>query len=662
MKQTTIFRTIIFILTVLIFQIATIFASTPETWLGEWKSPTATNRPLQIIHGWFGDRTTPEKLRYFKDDCGLGGLVINVNSNNYLRNENEWKRLVDVVRSAKEIGLRIWIYDEDGYPSLMAGGVVLEGHPELESLALVYDAAKEDETAFSVRPAYEYTHAASKYSELRRYPNPLNPAATQRFIEVTHESYKKHLGELHHYVEAYFTDEPSLNAVNIGTIPPEVQKTLKIADPIDPNVPLLPMVVWSDALAKESFNKKSLFTGNSDADKNERQRFWETVARINARNYYQKIRDWCRVNNVLSSGHTLHEEIVVGHVPLDGNKLSVLRMMDIPGLDMLSSDPRVFAWGGWKTAGFPASAAALNGTRLLFTEISDFSQKMNADKKPANLLWMQAAAAWQAIWGVTEFTLYYPIEDRSPAIHKAYCDYVGRLNAVLRSAKPVRSMLLYYPITDIQREYLPTAEPLNLKLQSLRMQEMIRSFDRLGEMLVRNQIPFIITDTLGIQDGIEFSQQSDLPILIPRSVQIPNEIDQSRLQFCPASTSAAHQGCGLIEGEAQCPTGDGLKLKKLIDTAETPITPEAIRNGLEQKQERLIPASDWISFGKFERDNKNIYVVLNAEDKPYQGTLQVPNSANWSRLDPTTGNIEELPPTNTIPISLEPFQTVIFVE
>ncbi|MDR2754724.1 MAG: hypothetical protein LBC20_03370 [Planctomycetaceae bacterium] len=107
-KQITLLQTeitffcVTLILFFFLFSVELVFAATPESWFAEWNDPTAKNRPLQIIHGWFGDRTTPEKLRYYKDDCGLGGLVINVATNNYLRNETEWQRLVEVVRSAKE--------------------------------------------------------------------------------------------------------------------------------------------------------------------------------------------------------------------------------------------------------------------------------------------------------------------------------------------------------------------------------------------------------------------------------------------------------------------------------------------------------------------------------------------------------------------------------
>ena len=65
-------------------------------------------------------------------DIGMGGIVVNVGYDDYLDNEDAWQRFLVGVRSAAELGMRIWIYDENGYPSGTAGGKVLQGHPELE--------------------------------------------------------------------------------------------------------------------------------------------------------------------------------------------------------------------------------------------------------------------------------------------------------------------------------------------------------------------------------------------------------------------------------------------------------------------------------------------------------------------------------------------------
>ena len=145
------------------------------------------------------------------------------------------------------------------------------------------------------------------------------------------------------------------------------------------------------------------------------------------------------------------------------------------------------------TAGMPASAARLNGRRRVMTEVSDFSQKMGG-QGPVGVAEMQATAAWQATWDVTDFTLYYSPNDRSIEDYRQYGDFVGRLNAILKPATPSAETLLYYPIYDCWAEYLPVAEPLRIPTQSPRAQQLVRSFLQLGQKLQRSQVPFTLTD------------------------------------------------------------------------------------------------------------------------------------------------------------------------
>ena len=600
-------------------------AGIPASWRTEWDSPSAAMRPLQIVHGFVGHYDTPEKMAYFKDECGLGGIVCNVGPDNYLYNDTVWKSFVNAVKSAKSLGLRVWIYDEDGYPSPEAGGVVLRGHPEFECMALVYDKDRADEP-FYVRPAYEFTHAANNFAAARRYPNLLHSEATRRFLEVTHQQYRDRLGEeLFNEVEAFFTDEPSLNAVNIGQIPEDVRKNVRIDDPLDPDLKPLPMVPWCDDLPERYREKygqdliplrKSLFVGDSDDDKQARQRFWSLVGELTRDRFYGQIQQWCQGNGssvptadspntplrLASSGHTLHEEPTHAHVPLDGNKLEVLMRMDVPGLDMLASNPKHAVWGAWRAAAFPASAAWWTNRRLVMTEISDFSEKMGGSG-PVDLKTMCAAAAWQAAMGVTEFTLYYVIKDRDEATHKMYCDYVGRLNAILRSAKPVYDVILYYPITELQAEYLPMAEPLNLQKLSPKTRECVANFENSGRMLLERQIPFVIVD--------------------------------------------------------KKPENAKLFVQTVENVKNLPVA------GLP----KIAPENTWIILGRFERDGRDIFLLLNADDVSYEGKLSFPSKdspGRWDILNPVTGEISSLDAVaetagEVIPVKLRSKQALIYI-
>jgi len=651
----------------------------PDAWLKEWNNPSPELRPLQIVHGYYN-----EDVAYYRDLCGLGGVVCNFGPKGYLRDEAEWKRFVDFVRRAREAGLRIWIYDEDGYPSPMAGGIVLDGHPELESMALVYDPTQKD--SFAVRPAYEFTHASNNYAAARRYPNPLHPVATQRFLEVTHDAYRKHLGdELFGQVEAFFTDEPSLNAVNIGQIPEESRKNVRVDDPLDPNLKPLPMVPWCDDLPelyRERYDedlmsqRKSLFTGSSEQDKKVRKQFWSLIAELNADRFYGAIEKWChdagaswptfdKINAPLklaSSGHSLHEELLLGHVPLDGNKLTILSRMDVPGLDELNSDPRCCFWGGWKAAAFPCSAAILGNKRLVMTEISDFSQIMSGEK-PASLSMMEAACAWQAAWGVTEFTLYYGIRERegnrldtvngdvheflrnrniadgplAERTHKAFCGFIGRMNSILREAIPVRPVLLYYPIDDLQEEYLPMAEPLRLEGQTPKMKSIIESFDRLGQLLTGNQIPFVLADDRLLETVVGDSAYHTL--LIPRETKLSASTEKLLEQF----------------------TARGGKVLK--DQKSQPIDAATLKHEIvtNHSMPNIQPTNDFVTLGSFTRENRRIHLLVNGNDKEYSGVFHLPQGT-WTILDPSTGKITQSSSENALPLKLTPHQTLLFME
>ena len=336
-----------------------------------------------------------------------------------------------------------------------------------------------------MRRAYEFTHASNNYYAARRYINLIDDRAVRCFIANTHEAYYKRLGPYFGTtVQATFTDEPSLITIDLGSL------KRNVVDPIDPSIRPLPAVPWCYDLPQRFRDRygrdlmplrRSLFMGNSPQDRQGRRQFWSLIAELVAERYFVRSRRRCAGHHIASSGHTLWEEQPLHHVPLEGNALKVLGRMDVPGLDMLTSDPEQVVRDGWMTAALPASAAALHGRRRVMTEISDFSEVHNG-QAPAALRDMEATAAWQAAWGVTDFNLYY-----SPAAHpvekyRAYCDYVGRLNAVLKPATLAPQVLLYYPIYDLWAEYLPVAEPLQLRSQSQRAQQIVNSFTRLGRI------------------------------------------------------------------------------------------------------------------------------------------------------------------------------------
>ena len=642
----------------------------PVSWRTAWKNPEPQHRPLQIVHGIHLQGRQPEGVdqvvvgtrptnfvrsgmqRY--RDHGLGGLVCNVDFQDYMNSEQNWNTLVAAVEACHELGLIVWIYDEQGYPSGAAGGRVLQENPAYEALELVYDASRED--PFVVRPAYEYTHASNNYYAARRYTNLIDDRAVGCFLEKTHEQYWRRLERFFgNTIQAAFTDEPSLIAVNIGQIPEAARQSVPVVDPPDPNVKCLPRVPWSYDLADRYQQRygedlwkqrESLFRGDSLEDRRVRRQFWSLVADLMADRYFGALERWCEDHRIASSGHSLWEEALLHHVPLEGNGLKALGRMHIPGLDMLSSDPEVVIHSGWLTAALPASAARLGGRRRVMTEVSDFSQKMGG-RGPVGLAEMQATAAWQAAWDVTDFTLYYGLGDRSVDDYRSYCDFVGRLNSILKKATPIPEVLLYYPIYDLWAEYVPVAEPLKLDSQSSTAQRLVASTMRLGQMLQRGQVPFTLIDHEKLAEAhvqadgfLSIGGRQYASLVLPAGVDLPEPAAAIVKRFIEAGGRVLRNDEGGAENESEA----------LIAA----LRPAA----------RIQPASPRIVLGRFTRDQRPIVVVVNVGRQAFEGQLSIPAAVcDWLSLDPATGTVEptECNEHGDIPLALAARQTRILV-
>ena len=107
--------------------------------------PSVQNLPLKIIHNfpYPAEATLDEKknvvTNYLLDiqSRGFGGIVNNVCTRSYLQNPEEHEVFAFVADECQRLGLRLWIYDEDGYPSGGAGGLTLAENPDFEATAVV---------------------------------------------------------------------------------------------------------------------------------------------------------------------------------------------------------------------------------------------------------------------------------------------------------------------------------------------------------------------------------------------------------------------------------------------------------------------------------------------------------------------------------------------
>jgi hypothetical protein len=455
-------------------------------------------------------------------------------------------------------------------------------------------------------------------------------------------------------------------AVNLGELAENVRKNVRVTDPPDLKKKNLPMVSWSEELPEKYKTKygedltasiTSLFTGNEEKDKVVRQKFWSLLAELNRQYYYDAIRNWCKTmqeknggKGPVLTGHGLREEYPAIHVPLDGNKLAVAKGFDISGLDQLNSNPSIWSGEAWMAAFFPNSSAMLTDQRRVMCEMSDFVQTMG-NKGPVNIQEMLAAAAWQMAFGVTDFALYYTISygDKYPyrneEKYKEYCDFVGRINSLVMEATPVRKVLLYYPIYDLQREYIPAAEKMSRNTQSEWSKIVESSFKNLGSNLLKAQNQFVLVDYLTLEKATVAENQT---IQIGRN-QYSSIVFPRGVVFTPSVSK-------LVE----VAKNKGVTIIFADDFDETP-SPEQL-TGLVGNENKLVPSSMDITFGKFTREGREVYVLVNTGKKEYVGEMALPGRKKYAEVDPQTGTVsaQQKISKNKIGVELNSLQTKIF--
>ena len=66
-------------------------------------------------------------------EAGIGGIELFMQSSGYLTSDEAWENVRKNIEAAKKAGLRVWMADDNGYPSGAASGLVVEADPAFEA-------------------------------------------------------------------------------------------------------------------------------------------------------------------------------------------------------------------------------------------------------------------------------------------------------------------------------------------------------------------------------------------------------------------------------------------------------------------------------------------------------------------------------------------------
>ena len=514
-----------------------------------------TKPPLEmgIVPFWFwnGDLDKDEmewQLREYYDR-GVRSLFIHGRMGlgvGYL--SDEWfDRVQFCVEKAREIGIDAWVYDEMDWPSGTAEKQVLEADPELSQryLELVplriegpiftfleahddryvptgnsnpiaaygirgneYDTVIKETVDLNKNLAWEKTIAWEAPAgdwvlmyflekEAPFYIDTLNPASTEKFIELTHEKYKTSVGqEFGKTVPGFFTDEPAMYYYHVG-----VQNYV---------------VPWSRQMFKIFRERRgyglkpflpALYADIGEKTAQIRYDFWRTLTEQYAETYYKRLRDWCDENGVIFTGHLLFEEHLRLAARCEGNFFKYLQHMHLIGVDHLYPKIGSRKEPDQHVALKVGSSAAhhFGSTRLLCESMGGTYWNCTLER----MKWMNN---WEYVLGVNLFNnhgYHYTIEgerkrDWPPSqfyhhtwwkYYDRFCDYNARLSHLLSGGRHVAKVLMLYPINSIWINYVPH--------ETTRVGELIEEdFRFLTDILLRMHYDFDYVDEDVLADAV----------------------------------------------------------------------------------------------------------------------------------------------------------------
>lgn len=429
--------------------------------LNEFRNPSKEFRPIPFW-SWNEDLKVEELEHQIEEmsKAGLGGYFMHARSGlkiDYLG--KEWFDCIEAgIKKGKECELDAWIYDEEGWPSGFAGGIVtamssdyhakfmeLEEYAnwddididEMLAIYLLHEDRSFERITDKVICGNKEMLLAVRRKVQQHYIDVMNKAAVDAFLSVTHQQYYEKYGDYFgKEMQGFFTDEPRFTCNKIG------------------------ILAWSDTIPKEFLSRYEyelidflpLLWREYAGYEKVRYDFWRAANDMFVTNYMKNIYDWCEEHNCKATGHIMMEETIFSQMTSSAGVMPFYEYEHIPGIDWLRR--RIESPVIGKQVG---SVACQLGKKKVITE-SFALTGWNVSFE--ELKWIYE---WQCVNGVNMLCQHleaYSLKgsrkrDYPPSLfvqqswwkeYKKFNDYVGRLGVALSSGDQMADVLLLHPM------------------------------------------------------------------------------------------------------------------------------------------------------------------------------------------------------------------------
>lgn len=467
----------------------------------------------------------------------------------------EWLDLVKcTVEMARKRDMRVWIVDEGKYPSGFAGGKFTTDAPELRMKALVVAdrrktnagetiseklspdivsaiAINTDDTTNQIldissdeiqwtAPAGHWEILLIKHdfrsSPTRAVNNPtrgkdpgnslldyLDPAATLKFIEFTHEEHKKRVGsEFGKTVLGFRGDEPDYSIRGIPWTPKifEVFKKRKGYD-------VQPFVA-------------SFFAGKPTEEQIRiRADYRDVWSDLFGESFFRTQADWCGRNNLEYLVHLNKEDDMMLLVAHEGDFFECMRHVQMPGIDAIWNQ----IWpNNDKPTDYPKYASSV---AHVYGKPRSFTESFAAYRTEPDVVQAKWVLDHQLVRGINMVeVMFVPASTRGKSgLHgwnatdefPGIAGYIHRACYLLSLGRPAADIAVYHPTTSL---WLGHRESNKITLKLMRqLLEMQRDFDFVDETA--------LSSAMQLENGTfkNLSGQTYRTVLVPSAFTISKQ-------------------------------------------------------------------------------------------------------------------------------------------
>ena len=322
-------------------------------------------KKYQPIPFWsWNDKLVKSKLIdqiHWMRDSGIGGFFMHARTGlqtEYL--SEEWMQSIEVCASeAKQLDMKAWIYDENGWPSGFVGGKLLEEAANRDKYIVAQEGAYDKNAIVNYQIKGDKLHRLTETGFLQDEEvclnlyirtasstvDILNPKVVDQFLNHTHQKYKTRYGDrFSDYIEGFFTDEPQY--YRWATPYTDMLKNY-----------------WKERYDEDILDGLGLLFLDKDGYRTFRYRYWKAMQYLMLENFAKRVYQWCETNKVKLTGHYIEETSIGLQLMCCAGVMPFYEYMHIPGIDWLCKGTE-----NPLAAKQVASAATQLGKRQVLTE------------------------------------------------------------------------------------------------------------------------------------------------------------------------------------------------------------------------------------------------------------------------------------------------------